>query len=205
MRIFLRLLLSLTLAQALTGCWGLQFFRPWVPGNSRLAAWNYHHLGVATFDDATFQATGEKTAHIFTETLARELGGVSVKHLSTRPPDVGFFDFGQTKKVSRAYGVQGILTGRVMLHQWDPRERIAEIVVASRLMDGDRGFIIWARTVTGRSQAPPLVIVDRKAEFRRATASAAKELVDDLLAPPVQNAFLPDGGERRYRIVGFSR
>lgn len=194
MKAFFPLFAVLALTQFLAGCWSVRTFVPGSPSNTRLAWWHVNTLGVVTFEDATYQGVGKETASLFADTLAYETWPKRVRPINTRPPEIGFLDIGQTRRIGRLQQSQALVTGRVMLYSWDENTRVAEIVVAARLLETDRGSIIWSRTVSGRSQSSVFLPPDRNNEFRHATALAAKEFSRDLLAPPVKDPSLSYGG-----------
>ncbi|MEB3222310.1 MAG: hypothetical protein VKS61_09560 [Candidatus Sericytochromatia bacterium] len=172
---------SATLLLSLTGCWWLRGV-PAPPDGSRLGAWQLSRLGVVTFADATYQDAGPRVGRLFAEALAASLGASRAVLLATGGADVGFIGVGQAQRLGTSHGVDGLVTGQVLVHGPEGEAPGASVVVGVRLLDANRGSIIWSRTVAGHAGAPEAATLDANLEL--AAARAAKELIDDLLAPP---------------------
>ncbi|MEB3328850.1 MAG: hypothetical protein VKQ33_06420 [Candidatus Sericytochromatia bacterium] len=179
--------LGLTAAMLLVlpGCWWLGAgLRP-IAG-SRLGAWGLERLGVVNFTDATYQGVGPRVAGLFAQALAGALGAGRVVWVVTSAPDVGLLGVGQARRLGGAHRLDGLVTGRVLAHSVTAPQAEARVVVGVRLLDANRGSIIWSLTVAGRAGVPDARTPEAGLEL--AAARAAKELIDDLLAPP------PDAG-----------
>jgi hypothetical protein len=177
----LRLLLATGMVMALPGCWWLRLAGP-SPDGGRLGAWRLERLGVVTFADATYQGVGPRVAGHFAQALAEALGRERAVLVATIPPDVGFLGVGQAQRLGAAHRLDGLVTGQVLAHGVSAADADARVVVGVRLLDANRGSIIWSRTVAGRASAPDAPTPEAGLEL--AAARAAKELIDDLLAPP---------------------
>jgi hypothetical protein len=137
-------------------------------------------LGVVTFADATYQGLGPHVTKLFARALAEALGDERVALLATTGADVGFVGVGQAQRLARPRQLHGLVTGQVLAHARGPSG--ARAVVGVRLLDANRGSIIWSRTVTGRTGATDTSTPN--ADLDMACTRAAKELINDLLAPP---------------------
>jgi hypothetical protein len=190
----LHLLLATGMVLALPGCWWLQLAgRP--PDGGRLAAWRLERLGVVTFADATYQGVGPRVARTFAQALADALGRERAVLVAAPPPDVGFLGVGQAQRLGGAHRLDGLVTGQVLAHGVSAADAHARVVVGVRLLDANRGSIIWSRTVAGRASVPDAPTPEAGLEL--SAARAAKELIDDLLAPPSDAGRLVRRGVRR--------
>lgn len=196
------LLACLLVAHATGGCWWMRQPAPErpEPPRSRLAAWRFEKVGVVAFGDATHQAVGGRVAGAFRRELTRRLGEEHIVAVVGGGGDVGLLGVGQAQRLGKAFGVDGLVTGQVLSYAHQRRQARILVTVALRLLDARRGSIIWSRTASGAasirdSSAPAL-----DAAFDEATTRAAKEFIDDLLAPPPQASapgHHPSGGRRR--------
>jgi hypothetical protein len=175
------LLLATGVVLALPGCWWLRLAGR-TPDGGRLGAWRLERLGVVTFADATYQGVGPRVTRHFAQALADALGRERAVLVATTAPDVGFLGVGQAQRLGSVHRLHGLVTGQVLAHGVPAADADARVVVGVRLLDANRGSIIWSRTVAGRVGAPDAPTPEAGLEL--AAARAAKELIDDLLAPP---------------------
>lgn len=181
-------LACLLFAQATSGCW---WMKPAVPERpepprSRLAAWSLARVGVVAFGDATHQAVGPRVAASFQRELARRLGEDRIVAVAGAAGDVGLLGVGQAQRLGKGHGVDGLVTGQVLFYAHQRRQGRVLVTVALRLLDANRGSIIWSRTATGQASIRDPSAPALDAAYDEATTRAAKEFIDDLLAPPPQ-------------------
>lgn len=207
---FLILMLALSAALALNGCWLWQKAAPKPPDppGSRLAAWAIDRLGVVEFGDVTHQAVGMRHTTIFMRELGRRVGPERVTFagppaestVGGRKEFIGLVGIGTARKLGATHHVAGLVAGNVLAHAWQRRQARVLVTVAVRLLDANRGSIIWSRTATGAASVRDASSTQLEAGFDEATTRAAKEFIDDLLASPPQAHDARDGDRRgRHR------
>ena len=174
--------------QATGGCWWMRQPAPErpEPPSSRLAAWRFDKVGVVAFGDATHQAVGPRVAGAFRRELEGRLGAGRIVAVEGSDADVGLLGVGQAQRLGRFFGVDGLVTGQVLSWAHQRRQSRILVTVALRLLDANRGSIIWSRTATGVASIRESSALALDAAFEEATTRAAKEFIDDLLAPPPQ-------------------
>lgn len=181
-------LAAVLVAQAIAGCWWMKPAVPEAPAPpaSRLAAWRFGKVGVVAFGDVTHQAVGGRVAGAFRRELAGRLGEEKVVAVEGGQADVGLLGVGQAQRLGRTFGVDGLVTGQVLFYAYQRRQARILVTVALRLLDANRGSIIWSRTATGAASIRDPSAPALEAAYDEATNRAAKEFIDDLLAPPSQ-------------------
>lgn len=184
-RRFHLVLLSGALALACQGCWWLRQEPPPPPG--RLAEWNVRRLAVVAFEDATRQGVGPGVAEVFESEMAEALGKEWIRQAelnfpATGPRPEGLIGISQAQQLGRSNRVDALLSGQVVVYQWQRERGRVWVTVRLRLLETTRGTILWSQTATGT--APALKPTELNAGFNAATRLAAKELTDDLLATP---------------------
>lgn len=194
-------LAAVVVAQAVGGCWWMKPAAPEAPAPpaSRLAAWRFARVGVVAFGDVTRQAVGGRVAGLFRRELAGRLGEETVVAVEGERADVGLLGIGQAQRLGRAFGVDGLVTGQVLYYAYQRRQARILVTVALRLLDANRGSIIWSRTATGAASIRDPSAPALEAAYDEATTRAAKEFIDDLLAPPPQASAPGDRGPRGRR------
>ena len=176
-------LLSGVMALVCSGCW---WFRQ-APPPGRLAVWEVRRLAVVNFADATGQDIGQRVSQTFQGELANALGKEWVRHHQleappSAPPPVGLIGISQAQQLGRLNQVDALLSGQVVVYQWQQSQGRVWVTVRLRLLETQRGTILWSRTATGT--APVQQPSELNAGFNVATRLAAKEFIDDLLVTP---------------------
>ncbi|MEB3196031.1 MAG: hypothetical protein VKP62_02400 [Candidatus Sericytochromatia bacterium] len=189
---------AVALPLLLSGCWWLRVL-PFHPhANTRVSQWGLNRLAVVDFADATFQGMGARVAAGFADELRQAFGPFAVVAIAGQGPDVGLLGIHQARRLGAQHHVDALLTGQVLAFRRADPVVGCELVVALRLLDANRGSIIWSRTADGRTG--PALAVDQ--QDQAATALAAKEFLDDLLAPRLPNQSLRPGSGRKPAPAG---
>lgn len=199
--------LALAAVLALSGCWLWQKATPQQPDppGSRLAAWSLDRLGVVEFGDVTHQNVGMRHTMIFQRELGQRVGPDRIV-FAAPPADttaaqrkeyVGLVGIGTARKLGATHQVDGLVAGNVLAHAWQRRQARILVTVAVRLLDANRGSIIWSRTATGAASVRDASSAQLEAGYDEAITKAAKEFIDDLLASPSQARATRDGDRRR--------